>query len=70
MAQIGTPPPVVQKRGGAASDIYTVLTVVAFLALVVGVGYVFFHGRQLYPGTGPFDIQPAPSSSAKPMPVR
>ena len=41
MAQIGTPPPVVQKWGGAASDIYTVLTVVAFMALVVGVELPF-----------------------------
>lgn len=63
MAQIGTPPPVVHKRTAASSDIYTVLTLLAVLALGVGVGFVWWRGSQLFGTSNPFEIHARTTTS-------
>lgn len=41
---------------GATSNIYTVLALIAFLALACAIGYVWFRSGELF-GTGtPFEI--------------
>jgi hypothetical protein len=55
MAQIGSAP-VVHKRGAPASDIYTVLALVAVLALAIGVGFVWMRSNQLFGTSNPFEV--------------
>lgn len=38
----------------AGNNIYTVLAFVAFLALLFGVGYVFYRHTQVFSGDNPF----------------
>jgi len=45
------------RRGGASSNIYTVLVVIAFLVLAVAIGYVWVRSSSLFGGGNPFEVK-------------
>jgi hypothetical protein len=53
MSQMGGP----GYRPSAKSNIYTVLVVIAFLALVGGIVSVWLRGKELYGSSNPFDMK-------------
>ena len=57
--------PVVTKRSSASSNIYTVLVVVATIALVVGIYMVYTQGVKLFGTSNPFEIVPSKAPSAR-----
>ena len=57
--------PVVTKRSSASSNIYTVLVVVAFLALAVGIEEVCRHSNRLFGTSNPLEIVPTKGPSAR-----
>ena len=40
------------------TDVYTVLVIVAFLALLVGIGFVWYRGGVLFDTGNPFAVLP------------
>jgi len=48
----------IRGRSSAGHDIFTVLILVAFVALSVAVGYIWVKHQQLF-GTHPFTVEPA-----------
>ncbi len=53
MSQMGGP----GYRPAAKSNIYTVLVIIAFLALVGGIISVWLRGKELYGTSNPFDMK-------------
>ena len=43
-------------RRRAPLDIYTVLTLIALLTLIVGIGFVWYKAQLLFGGAHPFEI--------------
>lgn len=55
MTQIN-PAPAGRPVASPRSNVYTVLLIVAALALAAGIGYLWYRNGQLYPGTQPWEI--------------
>ena len=47
------------RSGGMSHNVYTVLLGVAFLALLIGVGYVWYRFADLFGTPNPFDLSQA-----------
>jgi hypothetical protein len=51
----------------AGNNIYTVLVIIAFVAVVIGIVAVWVRSTQLYPKVGnPFDVTPPAAVTASP----
>ena len=59
MTQMGQ---TIRGQSSARHDIFTVLVLVGFIVLTVGVGYIWVKHQQLF-GTHPFTVEPAKSSN-------
>ncbi len=49
-------------RTPGRSDIYTLLMVIAILALAIGIGFVWHRGSTLFDAGHPFDVVSVPPS--------
>lgn len=45
-----------RRQGRAPSDVYTVLALIALVALLFGIGFVWFYSQQLFGTQHPFEL--------------
>ncbi|MAE63268.1 MAG: hypothetical protein CMJ18_03265 [Phycisphaeraceae bacterium] len=47
-----------------SNNVYTVLIAIAFLALLIGIGYIWIKSNSFFGTSNPFEVEPNPLSSA------
>ena len=56
VAQSAPPSSRRRRHGGPSSDVYTVLALIALVALLFGIGVIWFYSQQLFGTQHPFEV--------------